>query len=356
MISVLLTGRVRTGESEGRGLSWRQHRPGAKAARVAIGVCLAVCLLVPAHAEAWSNGDSGGTGYGTHDWVLDQANCIAVKGGYSWLDVPVALAATDDPDTKLHDTYYHIYDIWGDTYGDSPGRVAELYSQVVGELRSGDREAASRSMGLLSHYYSDTGNPLHTDQSPAEESVHSAYELDVQRYTDAEGKNADWVVPDGLEYVSDPRAATCAITRSAHVSYTALVTGYAADRMDPEVLAVSRSALNRAANGIADLIKSAAMDAKIAGAVEAASASTPASGAGGRRGAALIGQPESPTAEPHSAGETVAEAGSREWSSGPEAPPAVSEPTEGPPRHALALLAAALAVAFVAALYGALGL
>ena len=42
-----------------------------------------------------------------------------------WLRLGAALRATDDPDTRLHDTYHHVYDVWGTTYGDAPDRVQD---------------------------------------------------------------------------------------------------------------------------------------------------------------------------------------------------------------------------------------
>ena len=64
-----------------------------------------------------------GNGFGTHDWVLYEANQLAESEGYFWLRTGAALRATDDPDTRLHDTYHHVYDVWGTTYGDAPDRV-----------------------------------------------------------------------------------------------------------------------------------------------------------------------------------------------------------------------------------------
>lgn len=38
--------------------------------------CIAA-LLLPAASLAWSNGPSGADGFGTHDWVLKEANRLA---------------------------------------------------------------------------------------------------------------------------------------------------------------------------------------------------------------------------------------------------------------------------------------
>lgn len=225
-----------------------------------VSVALLLCVLLPA-LVGWSNGPNGGDSFGTHDWVLYEANRLATADGVRWLDWNVAQPATDDPDTVLHDTYHHVYDVWSSSYGDAPTRVAELYAETVSELKAGDRVAASKNFGLLAHYYADINNPLHTDQVPEEESIHSAYELAAQTYTDEPNKNSAWVVSDGLRYVPDATAETEQAATTSHGSYQLLVSEFTAKGMDAQVLAITRQSLNRAANDLADLIYSAARDA-----------------------------------------------------------------------------------------------
>jgi hypothetical protein len=227
----------------------------AKRALAAFTLCLLALAL-----SGWSNGLNGGDSFGTHDWVLYQANRLATAGGVRWLDWSVAQPATDDPDTVLHDTYHHVYDVWGSPYGDAPTRVQALYDETVRALHSGDREAASRSFGLLSHYYSDICQPMHTDQCPAENAIHSKYELAAQDYTDDPSGNVSWAVADGLVRVPDATAETVRAATSAHGSYSQLVSEFAARGMDAKVLAITRQSVNRAANDLADLLLSAERD------------------------------------------------------------------------------------------------
>ena len=101
-------------------------------------VCL-VALLLPAVALAWSNGDDHGNGFGTHDWVLQEADRLAAKQSAGWVKLSVALPKTDDPDTVFHDTYYHVYDVWGaSTYGDAPKKVSEYYGKALAARKAGD--------------------------------------------------------------------------------------------------------------------------------------------------------------------------------------------------------------------------
>ena len=254
--------------------------------------CVALLCAAVAPIAGWSNGTSGGDSFGTHDWAVLEANAVATAGGYTWLDVDVAQLASDDPDTQLHDTYHHIYDVWGSSYGDAPTRIAALYAQTVAELKAGDRVAASRSFGLLSHYYSDINNPLHTDQVPQEKSVHSSYELAAQRYTDAPGENVAWVVPDGIQLVADPAEEARLAAANAHRSYQALVGNYLQGGMTPTVVAITSTSLNRASNDLADLIASAGKASGVTGAV--ASDAPPAAPVAP---AALVPAPSMPATE-----------------------------------------------------------
>ena len=101
-----------------------------------------------------------------------------------WVILKVAEPKTDDPDTVLHDTWYHIYDVWGSTYGDAPSKVLSNYRQALAARKPGDWTAASKYVGLMAHYYGDICNPLHTDQCDAEDRMHSSYETAAQKYTD----------------------------------------------------------------------------------------------------------------------------------------------------------------------------
>ena len=216
-------------------------------------VCL-LALLLPAVAQAWSNGGNGGNGFGTHDWILREATRLAAARGADWVILRVAEPKTDDPDTVLHDTWYHIYDVWGSHYGDAPTKVLSNYRLALAARKAGDWTAASKYVGLMAHYYGDICNPLHTDQCDAEDRMHSSYETAAQKYTDGKGENAGWVTFDGYQARSDVVAFTKATAATSHKSYSTLVKGYNSGGMNATVLSITKKAMNRAANGLADLI------------------------------------------------------------------------------------------------------
>jgi hypothetical protein len=80
--------------------------------------------------RAWFNGSSDSNSYGTHDWVLDQAIRTLKRRGNrtNWVKLQAALWATDDPDVKngidhASGTWWHVYDVWGERYGDAPEAI-----------------------------------------------------------------------------------------------------------------------------------------------------------------------------------------------------------------------------------------
>ncbi len=213
-----------------------------------------VLLLLPTIALGWANGPNGPDSFGTHDWVLKEATDLAVAQGVSWVDLGVALPKTDDPDTVFHDTYYHVYDVWGSPYGNAPRKVAFYYEAARAAVQQHDYAEASAALGLLSHYYSDVCNPLHTDQVAAEDLMHSKYESAVQTLTDAPDENDVWVTFDGAAPAPGPVAFTVKAATDAHADYAVLVGTFNGRGFDAAVDAITRRSLDRAANGLADLI------------------------------------------------------------------------------------------------------
>lgn len=216
-------------------------------------------LAAPATAHAWSNGGDGGDGFGTHDWILYEANRLAEKRGCHWLRLGVALRATDDPDTRFHDFYHHVYDVWdgaGETYGDAPDRVQELFIKAVRQLRAGRRRGASRTFGLLAHYYADICNPTHTDQTPAETRMHARHEAATNTRTNQRGEHRVWVRFNGIQVRAGARGPARRAATYVHQYYRTLVRTYNADGWCTTTKAITKKGLNRAVNDLADLIVS----------------------------------------------------------------------------------------------------
>ncbi len=207
-----------------------------------------------AQAHAWSNGPEAGNGFGTHDWVLTEAQRLATARGADWLDLTGALPLTDDPDTRFKDFAHHLVDIPNGIVGTAPGRITYLYQSALAALAAGDARAAGVDVALLSHYYADICNPLHTGRSVAERRMHTSYERAVGRLTDTIGENRSWVTADGFERVTNIRARALASATRTKRSYATLVSAYRSRGFNATVRKITRLSLRRAANELADII------------------------------------------------------------------------------------------------------
>lgn len=229
---------------------------------LALLVTLAAVIAAPGRAEAWSNGNEGPDSFGTHDWVLQEANRLAKQKKAGWLKLSVALVHTDDPDSEFNDFYYHVYDVWGDPYGDAPAKVMNAYSKALAARKAGKIATASKWAGIMAHYYADICNPMHTDQTDAEDDIHSAYELDAQTLSDEPGENAGWAKFDGYTATKDVVKYTKTTAAKSHTRYDALVTNYASGGMNDTVVVITQKSLGLAANGLADLLISIKLSVK----------------------------------------------------------------------------------------------
>lgn len=223
-------------------------------------VCFVLAFAQPAFA--WYNGPNGGAGYGTHDWILSQACKMATSQDSHWVNVAVATKATLEPDKLPRDQVNHSYDRWGKTrYGTAPTKIASVYRSAVAAYRSGDTTAASRYVGILSHYYADVCEPLHTDGAPGGTKTRRLYERGVDSMLTTSTSRPTWAAYDGYQYVTDPSWTGVSAAKTAHKSYALLLKRYAKRRFTSGVTSITRAQLNRAANGVADLIMSIEQDA-----------------------------------------------------------------------------------------------
>ena len=218
----------------------------------------ATLLRVPP-AFGWVNGGSSGNGYGTHDWVLDEAVRLAGPDG-TWVDLQAALQASDDPDTDGETKARHGYYDTGLMQG-GPQSVADAYYQAVVAYRAGDIPLASICLGRLSHYYSDVLEPFHTNSRALRRNVlHADYERVVGILTDSPGENRDWIVPRVGAPFTNIRAKAVSAALYSRVRFPALVASVTAsatfDINDPIARSITAQVLSRAANDLADVVRS----------------------------------------------------------------------------------------------------
>jgi|GEM_PF-6507030 len=227
------------------------------APRRGIALLLAVALLATliTPVAAWNNGGDD-PGYGTHDWVIDAALKV-VDGRAGWFDAGVARLASDDPDnagaTGEND---HVYRDTG-ARGGAVHRVAEHYATAVRLHRAGEFRAASREIGLVSHYLSDMMMPWHSHYDGIGARGHLEYEQLVGAKMRKASDMPGWVsTRRTVSSLTNARTTAVAAAAYSRGYFPELSTKFNADMktLTPRVQEITRLLMVRTANDLADMI------------------------------------------------------------------------------------------------------
>lgn len=149
------------------------------------------------------------------------------------------LAGAKDPDTRFRDFQNHVVHVADSHWGGAPRAAERWYGRVQQYLREQSWSDAAHAVGVLSHYFTDPLQPLHTAQSPREAIVHRPLEWSIYRSYGA--IRARWR-EDRFRVVfqlsEGPDWLASAVLRGAelaHRAYETLVSTYdlAAARRDP---------------------------------------------------------------------------------------------------------------------------
>jgi predicted flap endonuclease-1-like 5' DNA nuclease len=95
------------------------------------------------------------------------------------------LEGSKAPDTEFKDFKNHVLHTRDGYWGGAPEKVRSWYHHLVEALAQQDWPTAVHCAGVLSHYYTDPLQPLHTAQSEAENNVHRAIEWSISKAYDA---------------------------------------------------------------------------------------------------------------------------------------------------------------------------
>ena len=237
-----------------------------------------------APVAAWANGPNSGNGYGTHDWILDQAFRLLDKRGIdtSWVDRSVALLATDDPDyvevaADSSRSIEHTY-TGGGKRGGAVHRITEHYAAIVrlyaegraaqlagDDSTAGDRfREASYNLGMLAHFYGDILQPFHTSRDAIGiTGPHYAYEMLVDKSTKTGTDASSWSVANTswvVKNVTNVRSAAIAAAAYSRARYLTLAAHFSSSNtvLSSTANTVTKEVLIRASGDLANLIASAA--------------------------------------------------------------------------------------------------
>jgi hypothetical protein len=222
-------------------------------------IALSLTVLVVAPAAAWSNGPSSGNGYGTHDWIIDQA--LKTFNGHvpSWLNASTARLASDDPDTLFWRTNEHVYMEEGYGRG-AVHMVSAYYDRTMAALKAGDNALASAEFGRMAHFWADLYVPFHTAYAAVSKgAAHEAYE----RLVDAKHRNAssapEWETGDRSPgTVTDVRAYAIAGAAYSRSYYPELYSEFMKNQttLTARASTITGYVLKRASRELGDLLNS----------------------------------------------------------------------------------------------------
>jgi hypothetical protein len=185
----------------------------------------------------------------------------------TWINAGVVDSHSSDPDYIINDRYNHNYDRWhGQHKGNADNRVKVFYNKAVSDLKAGRRARAMVDIADMGHYFADMNQPFHTQESKAETAdVHGAYEAAIDRLLRSPGAHSNWLHYDGYQHVSNPRKFAQQAAAKANKFYSKLLSHWIAHGVDKTVYSITTTQLNRAVNGLADLITSIDQDAATRG-------------------------------------------------------------------------------------------
>ncbi|WP_164100478.1 DUF4332 domain-containing protein [Candidatus Laterigemmans baculatus] len=89
------------------------------------------------------------------------------------------LSGACDPDTRFRDFQNHVVHVADGNWGGAPQSAQQWYGRLQQLLRDQRYSDAAHAAGVLSHYFTDPLQPLHTGQSDREAIVHRPLEWSI---------------------------------------------------------------------------------------------------------------------------------------------------------------------------------
>lgn len=89
------------------------------------------------------------------------------------------LTGAKDPDTRFRDFQNHVVHVNDGYWGGAPRVAHRWYDRLQRYLREGRYDDAAHAAGVISHYFTDPIQPLHTAQTPQEKVLHRPIEWSI---------------------------------------------------------------------------------------------------------------------------------------------------------------------------------
>ena len=179
-----------------------------------------------------------------HKLALDALRHLEGMDGDMWQRLflqhaKLYLEGSKAPDNEFKDFKNHVLHTRDGYWGGAPEKVRSWYNHLVEALAQQDWPTAVYCAGVLSHYYTDPLQPLHTAQSEAENNIHRAVEWSISKAYDelralgeVEFPNIDVDLPPGPNWLAQ---LVCQGAEKANAQYEKLIAHYDIQRgvIDP---------------------------------------------------------------------------------------------------------------------------
>ena len=121
-----------------------------------------------------------------HYFALDALPLVQTPSGRRLVEVLLRfheryLTGATDPDTRFRDFQNHVIHVKNGYWGGAPRMAHKWYARMQRYLRTNRFSDAAHAAGVLSHYFTDPFQPLHTEQSEREKILHRPVEWSIQQ-------------------------------------------------------------------------------------------------------------------------------------------------------------------------------
>jgi hypothetical protein len=121
-----------------------------------------------------------------HYFALDALPLVQTSSGMRLVKVLLRhhkryLSGATDPDTRFRDFQNHVIHVKDGYWGGAPRMAHKWYDRMQRYLRTNRFSDAAHAAGVLSHYFTDPFQPLHTEHSELEKVLHRPIEQSIYR-------------------------------------------------------------------------------------------------------------------------------------------------------------------------------
>ena len=172
-----------------------------------------------------------------HYIAMEALNQIGVDEADAWKAMLLRynahlLDGAKAPDAEFKDFRNHVLHVAEGEWGGARDAAMEWYARSVEALRAKDWQTASYNLGVLSHYYADVCQPLHTGQTEEEGAIHRAVEWSIVKSVDSifaeldESGYPEIEAGDGIGFVAD---MVLEAAKASHPHYQTFIDHYDVD-------------------------------------------------------------------------------------------------------------------------------